>query len=392
MRKMFFLFLMLLFNTIAIAQCNKKLVKWIHQIRTEYPGENLDRVGGKEIQKIVYNLYSDKYFIPVFKEPFDQVSNKYLKLIEHQGTGAKCVRTIPGNWGELTDPVRDALGERIQRRNEKQYSYEIVKAKVIELRRIRKECKQMVSELQNQNARITYKKFQNWIDKIESRYVDILMGSEIAYLKTLIASNKERIADQNFKAKVAEILPLRNDYSALGRIINLKSGNNSLYNRLSTDYKKTVDQQIQIKTIKILDVLIKQDLASSTLLTMNIAELNDFRKTFNDKYDGFENQSQIKKVNEQISNKKTNLLIKNLSAIQIKVKSTPSIDQLNELEKMYFSGVDKKGVLELENLSKNIKDQEGKIHRNIRNQEIARQEEKVRLIEQGKKEIQSLRV
>ena len=50
------------------AQCPKKIVKWVEQVSLDYPGIDMNQASAEEMKRIIYNMYSDKYFVPVFKK------------------------------------------------------------------------------------------------------------------------------------------------------------------------------------------------------------------------------------------------------------------------------------------------------------------------------------
>ena len=222
-------------GTLCPFDCDKKILKWVEQVNAEYPGKNLDKVGGEEIKRIVYNLYSDKYFLLIFKESFDDVSPKTLKKISTAGIHAGCTRYIPGNWGELSTPANDLLQDkrRLRSNNVRLYGAQEVLKQIKILREARKTHQSLIAEVDQ----VSFKKLVEIKENLSSRY-QWLFDSEKKAMSELVNNNISIKAKNELKHLQDDLIArTKNEppsYALILKLENFTSTNNELLNYFSS--------------------------------------------------------------------------------------------------------------------------------------------------------------
>ncbi|MBN1118308.1 MAG: hypothetical protein JXA77_13950 [Bacteroidales bacterium] len=355
-------------------QCDFKIQMWIKQIKEEYPNEDIDRVSGKKIETIVYNLYSDEYFIHFFKKPFDEIKFKKLEVIAISGHSAACTRIIPGNNYELCSPARDALGMNKNYYN-KNFSYEIVKEKVIEIRRLRSEYNALLKKFENDDLDINFSSLVEWESNLKGEYAVLLLPSEITLISNKIISIKQQLADKELNNKLNDIKKLENSYNSLNKVLSFKNDYRQLILSASNESKNQINQETQSKVNKILDIIIPNELKELTVKSQNINELNMFYKSFSDKYVSVSSYPQVISAKNDIIQKKVNKILEDMDDIETQVESSKIVNDLERIEKIYLSYINKINNNEIYALQTRISNRKIEINRQIKLAEQKRQEE-----------------
>ncbi|MBU2929629.1 hypothetical protein [Winogradskyella psychrotolerans] len=366
------------------AQCPNKISKWVELIEDEYPGENLQKVGATKIKTIVYNLYSDKFFISIFKKPFDEVNTKKLDLIASIATDPSCVRTLPGRKWEVTSPARDAVGKSRNYYN-KAFSYELIKAKVIELRQIRKENKVLLSDVNSDNPQIAFNSLIDWKVKINNNYAALLLPSELTYLNTIISKKEHEIADKELNLKLENIIKADDNYATLQTLISFKKDNQQLYPYASQENQSHIENETTIKINRILNNILSEDIKKSNTKFNQVNQVNEFYKSFSNKFKALSDYKQIKDVKAKIIEAKINILFADKEKIKNEIKASVKLNELSNIENLYLSHLDSVTVNEVEDLRMQLVNKKIEIKEQQKREDLAQQE---RLINQQIQEIQ----
>ncbi|WP_163379656.1 hypothetical protein [Cyclobacterium sp. SYSU L10401] len=381
------LFLILAINCLPLAaQCPKKIVKWVEQVSLDYPGVDMNQASAEEMKRIIYNLYSDKYFVPVFKKSIAEVSKKKLEYIVKAGYFAGCSSTIPGNLFEFSAPAENALGKNrnISANNMRDFSYEVVKAKAGELRNIRKETAALEKKLKEEKGSPDFDFLLDWDRSLKARYAHLLMPAEMTSLTRLISQHMEKIADEQIGYALAKVSILDNGFSSLNPLLSFVADNGRYYSYLHESDKKKVDGEIQSKVSQILDACVPADLKA--LPSMQIRELNAFFESFNNKYQKVFNAPQVRKANQEIIATKVALVTKGKSELLGKIQSAQSAGDLEQLESFYLSHIQYSDNLEVSGLYQIMADRKEEIRQENIRREIARKEAIKRQQEQAERD------
>ena len=387
MKTSFLVLLIVAFYALPLAaQCPKKIVKWVEQVSLDYPGIDMNQASAEEMKRIIYNMYSDKYFVPVFKKSIAEVSKKNLEYIVKAGYFAGCSSTIPGNLFEFSAPAENALGKNrnISANNLRDFSYEVVQAKASELRNIRKETAALEKQLKNGDSSLDFNTLITWERSLKSRYAHLLMPGEITSLGSLIAQNKERISKKKIEFELSTLQRLENAYASMNTVLSFTAENNAYYSSLQAPDQKKVDEEIQNKVSQILDNSIPEDL--SALPSMQIRELNAFFEAFNNKYQRVFNSVQVRKANQEIMARKEALVKKEKNELLSKIQSAQTAAELDQLESFYLSHIQSTDNLEISSLYGIVADRKEEIRKENVRREIARKEALKRQKEQAERD------
>ncbi len=312
--------------------CPKKIIKWVSQLDSEYPGENLDKVEGEKIQKIVYNLYSDRYFANIFDEPFDVISKKKLEIIAKAGTSGLCTSIIPGNHFELTNPAKDAIGEKMNRSGDASisFSYENVKFQVIRLRKIRQDAQSFLTDLEKNNSNIDLKTVDNWRQKIQDEFSP-LMPSELNLFSNLIDKHEHKIVQ-----------------------------------RITISEKDKLDK-----------------IGNSE---KDVLEINAFYEKFDKKYSPLKHCNEIKDLYTDISSKKSLIILSLANKINNLINTSSTSAELTQIEDKYFSYLDLNAP-SLSDLYSNFRSKKQMVQKIEHEQELVKKAEERKITQQKEKEI-----
>ncbi|NHE58619.1 hypothetical protein [Cyclobacterium plantarum] len=387
MKASFLVLLIVAFNALPLAaQCPKKIVKWVEQVSLDYPGVDMNQASAAEMKRIIYNLYSDKYFVPVFKKSIAEVSKKKLEYIVKAGYFGGCSSTIPGNLFEFSAPAENALGKNrnISANNMRDFSYEVVKAKAGELRNIRKETAALEKKLKEEKASPDFDFLVDWDRSLKSRYAHLLMPAEITSLTRLVSQHTQKIASDQIGFALAKVSILDNVYASLNPLLSFVADNGRYYSYLHESDKKKVDETIKNKTGQILDACVTADM--KPLPSMQIRELNAFFESFNNKYQRVFNADQVRKANQEIIAAKVALVTKEKNELLSKIQSAETAADLTQLESFYLSHIQYSDNLEVSGLYQIMADRQEEIRQENIRREIARKEAIKRQQEQAERD------
>ena len=318
------------------AGCPKKIVKWIKQINPEYPGENLNLIEGDKMKTIVYNLYSDKYFIPIFKKSFDQISTKQLEQIYLAGRNSACKNVIPGNRGEVTEPAKSALG----RPSSRNFSFETTKTKIAELKNVRATLDELTKKLERKDPTVKFDGDVTWWESKLRRNSQFLLPSEVKKYSSVLARHKKEVANRELLSDLEALLNLNDEYNSLERIATYTSYNREMYTAADTDTQEYVTTKIKEKTSAILGEVLPKEINILNSLGQSEADLkgiNAFAEKFNEKYKKVYDFDEVKEVKSMINLKKLSIIEGNKDSLATKISEAKTFDELEAIKELYLS-------------------------------------------------------
>lgn len=373
------LLVVIFFASITSAQKTEDLEEWVNSVEIAFPeiyqskeGSNL-RSGSHKYDLIRYNLLSDKYFVPIFGKPFDEISELRRKKISLKLRGLERKRVAKSNdlkypWAKRLDWYMWGVFNQSGAYNQ---SVEEVKA----LRTLRQTYKETIQMLNSDN--ISFDFLAGEERQVASKYKKLL-PNEVTSLELLIKNRKERIANRTLLAQAEELKSLDNSYSSLVKFNNFSNKYSILFSNASTDVRKQVNAQLEAQIILALGHNAK--LETERLSEMDVSELNTFSDSFNKKYRQFARYEEVKAVNAQIQRAKISQVISQLNRLEQQVAAAQNIQDLTILEQQFLSLINQSNNSQIAGLARKIENRKEAIRKTAR-QRLAQEEQARKLAE-----------
>ena len=310
----------------------KKFVKWTEQVSREYPNDNMDRLHRSKQLKLIYNLYSDKYFVPIFDKPFASLSdNKRTNLYN---SGRRCSTLRPYS---IAAPLHVAKWVP-----NKIFSYETTKTKAQEINILRNEFSSIITNLNNSPNDFTLTQINGYKNDLKRKY-SVLLESEINLMSKLITSKESVIAEFEISSKLNQQLSEPNTYQTLQRLDKFKSINHYAISKLTLARQTKIDSDLNNKTIEILIPLMAVEKEKINNISLNVSGIemnNKLYINFDNKYTSFRKFNKVQEVYDDFRKNKSEIVLKNSSILEDKIKSATTVGQLNSLSKSFLSHSD----------------------------------------------------
>ncbi|WP_209332259.1 hypothetical protein [Lunatimonas salinarum] len=331
-----------IFNVLHAQNC-KKLDEWTQSVELEFPDIDFKqlKIGSETHDRIKYNLLSDKYFIPVFNEPFDKISKSKKKQIAHRINQCRPKLKVGGGNATILKP-RESVGRLSHYMGQvflQENSYKVAVQHIQEMRSIRMGYDQTIMALNSEI--LTFSELNDYKSLLNSEY-KILMDSELVYLSNLIEQQEFELANKTLLAKSQSLLGLEKSLFTLQKLLKFKLDYADLFLKAEISVKQQADQIINKKTNEVLNslILVEMDKVENIVLNENgIDQINDLYSLANDNYHFFRDHDLIKKLFAEIEWKKTQIVSDISESIILKIKKSQDIWELKQIEETYLSSV-----------------------------------------------------
>lgn len=323
--------LFLMTGNFLLAQSCKELDTWKKTVTIEFPQKIFGslRVGEFTYNKIRYNLLSDKYFIPVFGESYEN----YALKGPSDPRLYKCRKKLGTALGDnLPFLLSGAF------RKGRQHDRALLEVKKINS--LRKEFSQIVIHVESSD--ISYTDLMSLNYNLNSKF-DMLMPSELEHLSRIISEQQTSIANKQLFSEIDRTKVLNDDYKKLYQLINFRKSNNSAYYAADYETKSKIDEQIEKEIDYILNafsVSMQEKIRSIAMDSENLATLNELFRSFKEKYRFVANYPQIETIGSTFRQKKTNIVSMMSQTIRDQILSANSTELLKEIQEIYFSNID----------------------------------------------------
>ena len=326
------IFLILSLINMLNAQNCSNLVEWSELIEKEFPGLDTDRIrnGSKQSNRILFNLYSDTYFIPFAGKPFDQISSsnraKKLKKLVLCSQKKKYteIKHLPWLRSIGLYPFSDAR------------TAGIVAQKQIEFKKLRAVYSKTLNALNMEELELqTLNKYRNQL----RTKLHWLLPSEITFLNNKINEKESVSADRTLLKVGQEIKNRPNTYATLSNLLHFERQNKEALTKASSISQQKFRSEIRQKNTMILKTLMLSENNAIEKITedfSSIARLNTFRVTFNQKYLDFKEYASVQSVYRTITDIKTKIITSHAYQIQQKIDKTVKVEELERLKVIYF--------------------------------------------------------
>lgn len=324
--------ILLVCNLVPAQNCDK-LKEWTNVVLKEFPERNLDKHDYAFVKRVAFNLFSDEYFEPYFKKPFD-------KLYKMQQTGfekrfEKCKNKNGLTWqanNSLLSYFRDNFGETTKM--------------VLEARKLNNEFNELKNEiLQSDVSTIDLEDLNRFQRSLRFKY-KLLFPSKTSPLINLLKEEQERRKSNTEASKMNSIIQSINNASTLDKISTIKSGNEWFLSKLSNEQKNIVNQAIQNQTNKVLEIelatILKAQKNKQYSQYQDIKVIDAESSAFFVKYSDYRlGVDLFEEIITLYKKQHLELLIANKEEIIKRINKSRTKDQLKYIESEYLNFDDK---------------------------------------------------
>ena len=374
-------------NTLNAQNCSN-LVEWSELIEKEFPDLDTYRIrnGSQQSNRILFNLYSDTYFIPFAGKSFDQINsssraNKLKKLLlcsrKKKYAG---VKHLPWLQSIGLYPFSDAR------------TASIVAQKRIEFKEMRTVYSRILNSLNTEELEL--QALNKYRHQLRTK-LQWLLPSEITFLNNKINKKENAAADRTLLKAGQEINNRPNTYTTLSNLLYVEQQNKEALTKASSISQQKFRSEIKQKNTTILKALMLNEKSAIEKISedfSSIEKLNSFRATFNQKYLNFKEYASVKDVYKTITDKKTKLITSHAYQIQQKIDKTLKIEELERIKVVYFKNTHAENT-SIVNLNTRIKQHIKTILERERQQKIARlAEDKLRQQQFNDKDVERKKI
>ncbi len=261
----------------------KKLVNWTDVVKQEFPNQDFNRLrtNSKLFQQIVFNLYSDEYFVPHFKKPYDEMSNSKRSFYWKQLRSCKSKKTYDGKlWkvSTLLDPLANGHSTYQKVRNKGAYSTHEMEKKVEEIRILKNEIKQLNKSLIA--GTLSFEELERLENRLNTDFA-VLFPSAIKQLKINIQNSKSKSALLALRSRINEFPNQTSNKLDINALAEFELNNRKLFKELDKNSLNEIINLLNLKRRPIFMNFLEKDLLSFTKSSF----LKDIRflKSFRDR-------------------------------------------------------------------------------------------------------------
>ncbi len=331
-----FAILCLLFSCAQLRSqdCND-LENWGELLEAEFPGLNFGaiRSGSAQSNRMLFNLYSDKYFLPVSGKPYDELSARgrqssgaRLKRCQRKKTSLQSGTKLWMNYfgtGPLTNEREAPL----------------VAQRVGELRVLRKRYDGILNDLRSGD--MEYLEVQR-LKQVAGREFALLLPSEIKTLTDALAASGTELADKSLLAKASQLDEVTPSLALLARLTAFDGVNAALFQAATpaaqTQVKATIRQKID-KTLALVLAAEQTKLAAISLTDPDaLKDYFLFDQQIASTYAETMSHPRVKQLLKQVNERKTNFVAGQRSVLEAEIAGAttekPLLDLVNFLAKL----------------------------------------------------------
>jgi hypothetical protein len=229
--------LLFVFTSLRGQDCND-LENWGKMLEAEFPDVNMSgiRSGSRESNRMVFNLYSDKFFVPVSGKPFDQLSagaraakGTKVRRGERKTTALQSGTHLWMNYVG-TAPLGNGREAEL-----------VIKA-VVEIRALRKRYAGIMNDLGSGD--VEYNEVQR-LKRVASQEFALLLPSEINQLLDALKTVGSEVADKSLLAKANMLNGDIPSPTLSHRLANFANANAILYKAATPAGRSAADDIIR---------------------------------------------------------------------------------------------------------------------------------------------------
>jgi len=322
------------FNNADSQNCSS-LVEWNAIINEEFPKVDTYHIrsGARVSNRILYNLYSDKYFVPFAGKSFDKLSVNAGKSISKKLRKCRSKKKYQSlkNIGWLSmigvEPLTNPL------------VIERVKKQSSEVNTLRAEYIQLLSLFKS--GGVTFNELARYKGMAINHFI-WLMPSEVENYLKVIAESENKIANKT-------LLDLANAYNTkeanlatLNQLQYFESSNRQIYAAASENVKTEVAQILKRNKAAFVVAVTKkeqQKLEQLSKTNTPITNINSHYKSFNRSFSQYREYAVVKEHYIDIQKVKTMHVVNMSSKLGSAILSENNLESLKNLNSIYLTNV-----------------------------------------------------
>lgn len=324
------LFILTLYKLTAQSGC-ERFENWTEVLKIEFPQKDFRTIvlGSPEHKRMLYNLYSDKYFVPAFGEPFDQMSEKDREKIYQKSIKCKKSNNQSSVW------IADVFITPFYEHASREYSFSNISAKVREYRGLREKYDAILDKI-NSNS-VSLNNLQEYQGFADSKFGSLL-PSEVKKLKEVAQGAAQKIADKEVKNLVTLELMKPNSFATLESITNLQRYNDA-FRLCSPEVRNKANAELNDRAKFILEGLLVEEASALERIGPDIMyfdDLNRFQSNFKDKYNSFYQDPKHRQITARLKDKRVELVRTNVAKIKNQINAATTMKELSLIEQKYL--------------------------------------------------------
>lgn len=308
------------------------LTTWSERLEKEYP--DIGQVGSIAhlVQPKLVNLLADKYFVPVFGKPFDQLSEEQRNKIDQQID--QCFKhtryrdRFTWHW-VLQEPFQSNSNHLIYA-NLLQ-SFKIQKS-------VREEYETAVLQLSQPGNMVSVQQLNSYIIKLQKDFSS-LFPSEIKILEDLILQKSGSASDRELVRLLQQELDKPNNLSTIASIKNFPDRNQSFYRQASTGTVTEVKAELEKKSTQAFSELMQAERKSIDNFPSTpegMAAAATWHQTFIQQYDAYKDNKSVTETLDYFEKKNLSFLVTSAPAIESLIRQAQSGSDLREIRNQYL--------------------------------------------------------
>nr|WP_158231482.1 hypothetical protein [Gaetbulibacter sp. 4G1] len=288
-------------------------------------------------KNVIENLYSDKFFVPVFGVKFDELSDKQIRYIWKKSS--KCLTKksfiAQSPWRSKRFLYPFAIDFTVFK-----YRHTDIKKSVVEYRILQKKYNDLENSILNGEMSLT--ELQNLQSRIPREF-NKLFPSEITELKRVIEDNKS-LSASNELFKNLSFVRFENISYFLKYLLDFKREHKNQYNALDIASKEKIDNKLSdllkevSKSYQSEELILIQSIENS----MNgLEKITRQYREFNNLFSYYSNKIEISEINRAYRQKKTLLVGLLSSELNKRISSTNKLSEIELINSQYLVGLEK---------------------------------------------------
>lgn len=314
--------------------CND-LESWGKLLEAEFPGVNLGsiRSGSAQSNRMLFNLYSDKYFLPISSKPYDELSPRSrqasasrLKRCQRKKTNLQAGTKLWLNYFG-TGPLA----------NEREAP--LVAQRVGELRVLRKRYDGILKDLRSGD--MEYLEVQR-LKQVVGREFALLLPSEISSMVDALAAVGTELADKSLLAKATKLEKIAPNLALVARLSAFARVNAALYQASTPATRSKAESIVSQKLDETLAVVLAEERTRLEAISLTDPDaLKDyflFDKRIREIYSETMSHARVKQLMKLANARKTTYIAGQRSALETEIDGATTekslLDLMNFLDKL----------------------------------------------------------
>lgn len=314
----------------------KKVNAWTDQVAAELPERYLTR-NSQPYKNLVYNLYTDKYFVPVFGKPYTELSaSKRLKLYYKL---RECNSSFMVIEPHLLGPLMSETKKTNFRVDNGIYSHQTILKSIVEIEKTRKKFNHAIRRLEDSPGSWEMYELSSLQGELRTTYL-LLLPSEKELLTEKITLTKQQLVRTNIRKELKRLEAEETSYRKFSGMNNLLKSQRRSTQVLDANELATLQQEIDEKSFRVLDELMELERSKISLEELDeksVSAYNQAFLSFNDRYGRYKRSSpSVKETWNFYLKHKSSVIATIKDELEDKINSAGKVSELRKIRDVYI--------------------------------------------------------